>query len=688
MKIEDFRRMSLDMYPSLRRNALQEALIMNPYSGAAGAAGSGSGITNPIAEGIRLHGQNVSMMIKQPDKDNYQIVTVDYETGIINGPIDSLIPKNSNLYSNYCVEDGGQFYFGETESNNLWISLIDGAGNLVLTEVTEGNNGYDYWDVYSGDDNVIAWTYSQSNKEEGYVYKWYVNNVVNEFIFTNPNRDNELSWGWFNGWDETLDKSHSVYYYNPETGRDDVFILRADGTVIDVSDIVYDNGRQPSITLSQIGTNSILLGYYNGYVYDKIKILNTDGTHIDYDITQYSANNLYYYATGFGYIFTFAPGDQSKHLVYGFYDESLKSMEYVDAGVYSFWGQAGSINAPTLGNSFDYRNSPESTNNAYVVLAKNAAETDKLYRYSNIKIISKFKGHNVVTWNNPSASFGFYESDDSFAYPTFFAHTDGHSNLQLLVFTETGYTLTDTESVYTYVAKDFEIIGMGQYTMLQWRDTSHSVGQEHAFKINRGALEIASLWTSTNYDWDTNYDVAWITQIDEGRTYYFTPTAPTWSYFGSKIFSSTNSDSINPGRDFGYIGNHQFGTVLLRYNSGNSYAVLTRNTNGNLGVYNPHTGSPNIVDSYVANEHVIFKELIGNKYRYVFVDTTGTAVHYDLVNDTEDASIIASKRTFVIQESGTPGVKNIYCIRPSGVTMKQFNYTNDFISINDLRYRD
>ena len=689
MKIEDFRRMSLEAYPSLRRKALQEALqealIMNPLvNSAAGASGGGSSHQKPTAKQIK--GQTVSAFYQDPNRDNYQLITAVGDSGTLTDIIDTGIPTNYNIFYNFFAEDGAQFYFGETDTSHLWISLIDGGGNWMLNDITQEQDSQHYWNVFWFENNVISWVYD-TNNDESLTYKWYVNGVVNETSFPNLHGPGNayIYASWFNGYEETLDGSHTMYL--PTFGNSIVYLLNANGNVIDISDIVYPGGREPENSYMSIGNNTMALWYYDGVKYDMIRLLSTDGSYIDVDITEYTANNVYRYDTGFGWMFVLVPDDDTLDTTLVIYDET-NGVEIVNVGPLN--GTSGwDVYAEAGYNAFDYSGSPEGFDNAYMIIWGANNGGSQLTKYESVKIISRFKGHSAVTWQNQLSNVGFFSADKC-AKPTFFVNDNESIRLQLLTFSESGFSLDNTESAYEFVTGYFQIISMGKYTFLQWYDEGHAPSQEQAFKINNGADEIASIWTSTNNGWGFNYDTAWITQSDENKTYYFTPAAESWAYKDGLPSIIKMSDNVNNGgADWGYVDNHNFGTTLFNFND-SAYAVLTRDTNENLALYEPNFSTDDI---YAVNDHILFKQVENiegtNKITYYWVDTLGNVTNsVQATNDGNYIDIIASKRCYLVQYVEGENLSQVWSINLDRADVKVITSTDVWAYVNDMRWRD
>jgi hypothetical protein len=562
---------------------LLEAAAAGAGSASVGGAGGGGTVT---PQSLVKNGQNVSIVFSTAGVPNLQCITAS-----ANGPegkvtiTDIGVPSSSSIFYNECINNGGSMYVGSyfdstVNASVVFFSLIDGEGNHVMTDTHIDDEN---WDTRTFEGNIIAWGYFINNEGLGDTYqaRWWDGFNVNTQIYTNVDF---VDWDVFSNWDVTLDGTISIGV----TTLDEVsskYMLTSNGSSIRFDDkLKLANGRTPYSTQADIGNNSICVTYYNDDIYDVIKILKTDGTVYTLDISIYDADNLATYATGFGWIFATNPDVNTTDVAVIFWDETLNAFEVYNAGpevnIENF-----EVKRNSLEGYFDYDNSVESCNNATIVLSGVPTDDTKMNRFDDLRIINKFAGVPYQTWDTGEliepTSFAFYSADHC-ANPTFLCNVDGNNNLQILTFSAEEWTIQNTDSAYADVSDYFEIRAMGKYAMVQWYDTSRVAAQEQTFQILENNTIIDTILTSTANSWDTNYDTAWVQQQDENLTYYFTPTAGEWLNFGPDYADRWYSDNTNEfGRDYAYVGGHNFGTTLFN-TSGDNYAVLTRDTIDNI----------------------------------------------------------------------------------------------------------
>ena len=670
----------------------QEQWLLEAAAAASGNASSvggagGGGTTTP--QSLVKNGQNVSLLFTTEGVPTLQCITA-----VSNGKItiaDLGVPSaDYNIYSSSIINNGGTIWFGNfydttVNTSKIFMALIDGEGNHVMTDTFID---YETWDIQEFEGNILLWGYFLDDAGQGTTYqaRWWDGFNINTAIFTNVDY---TDFGIINGWDETADGTITIGVQTLDNVYSK-YLLTSNGDQIRFDDkLTLADGRTPYSIRGDIGNNSILVQYYDGDKYDIIKILRTDGTVVTLDISGYDANNLNYWETGFGWVLKTFPDFNTTDTVIIFWDETLNTFEVYNAGPEQNWDDY-EVRATAANGYNDYEDSPEAFNNATVVLYGFGTFDDKMVRYDSLVLLNKFAGVPFKEWTpneiDPEySSFGF-ASGNHCATPTFFCHTDGNALLQILTFTAEDWNIQDSPSAYEFVTDYFTIRAMGKYALLQWYDTGHDPEEEQAFMIMEGSTVIDTVWVSTANSWNTNYDTAYIAQNDENKTYYFTPAAEEWFNITPDYSNSWFSDDINPGADWSYVGSHNFGTTLLNL-GGDNYAVLTRDTNGNLDTWAP-SGNP---EKYVSNKHDVVIDIVDvdgdNVYQILFVDTEGNVVNtVNTHNDTNYNYWVVSERVVFVQATGD-GDFHVFSCTPTGYTEKTFTGSIHNNTVNDIRWR-
>ena len=493
---------------------------------------------------------------------------------------------------------------------------------------------------------------------------------------------------------------------------DDFLVLSAFNTNIQIGDLVTGddipgstyviNIDGPTVYLSNpvLSTNLGVNVDFNAQRMELLRIIKTNGSHIDFDTSSYHAWSTWdwgFIGTGKLVIHYEATGGQDTAvpdtiLMYNgasdaIYTTTIDKLVYSDT---SWFYQ----NRKYLFN--DSNSSPEGTEVFCAAVYDPAASDGKMERWNSGKFI----------WTNPvtgeiythtvsvglgTFGFGNYGSPSNPAM--FFVDNPDSEYLQILVLNSDGTAdYVDTPTLYTDADNYYQIVPLGDnYTLFTYNDNSRT-GDIQFYGVWKNAsgywIDNSWFWATINNMWDTNYDTFYMAELTEDKTYWWNAVLGDADTIPQQIAGATAYQSSQEANDYGasYVDFHTTGTTLLKISATEGYIIASDSVapalldlNGDLDNYQ------------FFNQYTIYNlwqnALDSDKW---IVDAYDTAGNLLLTINTSYSSIstwrVANNRVFLLQETDITDVSMITAISAESVNVKTFPSANFNSVFNDWAF--
>lgn len=588
--------------------------------------------------------------------------------------VDNVYVYTSWFGGDQCTSDGVfSIYYWSTSINEWRIYLLNSTnGNSVeVTDIANYYNGENYDDsclFVTGNFLWMTWTKYSSAVVTGCSYT-----LGNDYItLTSPNSFIRVG-------DEIAGPGLSS----------GIYVIEIAGTTIYVSQTL--GATQTDVNVGFESTQLELL-----------RIIKSDGSYIDFDLKEYYSYYIDYWdfiGSDKVFFYFYTPANQIESTLFLYNNTNGNTLEEkIDKEVYDSYQM---LYNDALYPFDNYYESPAATETFAMIVYDNATRgwDGKMETFESVKFL----------WTNPlltlmnsfeptvgSPVIPFKISFNEYYYTTpitFFANFNGATALQLMSLYPEGTTgFVDLPTTYSNAGDYFVNAALGDdYTVLTYYDNSRSGDTQFWGIWNNQAgdlVDLSNIWTSTNNGWRFNYDTFYMTQFDEGKTYYWNSALGSLNTGIQNINLGYDTDWRSNRRDYyDYTNYHYDGTTALRYDY-QTVRLLSSNmtpiTNIDLSI----NGST--LDLTRVNKNNFFNAWQdgsrGNQYNIDVYDLEGTLVQRveTTVDSYNDFWVIADRIYF---SNNGPTDVTIYAISPSTYATKVIPTTSGFSrDANDWRW--
>ena len=411
-----------------------------PAAAAAAAAGAGGG--GRLAQPENKTAQEFFFMVNDNVTNTWKVILNNYNSETISDLIDTGINSNDYIYNAWSIVDGKGFLFAFYDNNTNAPSFIflDINGNIV-EKVTDIPSGYN-WDYYTLDGLASAVYYVNPEDTNTTIVKWWMGTEV--FTKVMPCTSNDIGFNWTSGADAMSDGTFTAYYWDGE--QDNVYLLNSKGDAININNALSPIDNVYSTYMYNF-SDYMYVHFYNGDIYNLIRLIYADGSYKDIDISSYTADNINrrIYGVEGRFFVEMTPDNTSLDRTILAYNPKTKTtVTYSYPYDANYGDYLYSTRYANIDKYIDYTPSfGDGSENIVLFRANYTGYDGKFDLFNYFEVIWLLKDEtSFSTWQPASIGgsgigFGIY-SPSGLKYPSFLYHNDGDAGLSLLVLNNEG----------------------------------------------------------------------------------------------------------------------------------------------------------------------------------------------------------------------------------------------------------